>query len=147
MAERLGDTLIKKGLINQEQLDKALAEQSKSGKFLGDILVKLQFVTEDGLLKALAEQFETQYVALSNVRINPDIAKMVPRDMVWQHKVMPIEMRNSILLIAIPNPLDMWPMSHFQEKLKLSEVQFVLATKTDILRTIEKYYGPEIGAK
>ena len=147
MAERLGDTLIKKGLINQEQLEKALAEQSKSGKFLGEILVKLQFITEDGLLKALAGQFETQYVALSNVRINPDIAKMVPRDMVWLHKIMPIEMRNSILLIAVSNPLDMWPMSNFQEKLKLSEVQFVLATKSDILKTIEKYYGPEIGAK
>ncbi len=145
MAERLGDTLIKKGLINQEQLDRALAEQGKSGKFLGEILVKLQFVTEDGLLKALAEQFNTHFVALSNVKINPGIAKMVPKDLVWEFKVMPIELRNSVLLIAIPNPLDMWPMSGMQDKLRLSEVQFVLATKNDILKTIEKYYGPEIG--
>ena len=147
MAERLGDSLIRKGLISQEQLEKALAEQSRSGKFLGEILVKLQFVTEDGLLKALAEQFDTQYVALSNVKINPGIAKMVPGETVWEYKVMPIEMRNNVLLIAVPNPLDMWPMSGLQEKLKLSEVRFVLATKSDILKTIEKYYGPEIGGK
>jgi type IV pilus assembly protein PilB len=147
MAERIGDMLIRKGLITQEQLTKALGEQSKTGKFLGEILVKMQFITEEGLLKALAEQFNTHFVALSNVKINPAISRMVPGEMAWEYKVMPIEMRNMVLLIAVPNPLDMWPMSSLQEKLKLSEVQFVLATKSDILKTIEKYYGPEIGTR
>ena len=140
MALRIGELLLSKKLLTQEQLDKALIEQSRSGKFLGEIFIQMGFVREEDLLKALADQFETHFVALDSVQINPLIAKLVPHDLVIEHKVMPIEMRNGVLLIAVSNPLDMWPMSNLQKQLNLADVQIVLAKKADILQTIEKYY-------
>ena len=53
---------------------------------------------------------------------------------------MPIEMRNAVILIAVSNPLDMWPMSVLEKKLVLSNVQTVLATKKDIENFIKKYF-------
>lgn len=145
MAEKIGQIFLRKKLINDEQLDKALQEQARSGHFLGEILLSHGSVTERELLETLAEQFNTRFVVLSDVQVNPLINRIVPKGLVWQYKFMPLEMRNSILLIAISNPLDVWPMSALQDKMDLSEVQTVLATKTDILSTIEKYYGPELG--
>ena len=146
MAERLGDLLIRKGLLDQAKLEKALEEQTRSGLFLGEVLVKLGYVREEDVLGVLAEQFRTRFVSLEKVRINPVVLKMVPKGLAWEYKFMPIEMLSSVLLIAVSNPLDMWPMSMLKEKLDLVEVQIVLATKSDIRRHIEKHYGPEFGA-
>lgn len=144
MIEPLGKTLLRKKVITSEKLDLALQEQAHSGKFLGEILIAKGFITERELLETLAGQFNTRFVALSQVQINPMISRLVPKSLVWEYKFMPIEMRNSILLIAVSNPLDMWPMSVLQERLALAETQIVLASKADILKAIEKFYGKEM---
>ncbi len=141
MALRIGELLISKKMLTQEQLEKALIEQGHSGKFLGEILVEMGMVHEEDLLKALAEQFNTRFVKLDNVQINPVVVKMVPVDLIAEYRFMPIEMRNGVMLIAVSNPLDMWPMSMLQKQLNLQDVQIVLAQKKDIQATIRKYYA------
>lgn len=145
MAERLGEIFLKHKLVTKEQLEASLEEQSRTGKVLGEILIHLGFAREEDVLKVLAEQFNTRFVELGRVRVNPQVLKMVPRSLAWEYKFMPIEVRASVILIAVSNPLDMWPMSVLQEKLDLAEVQIVLAKKEDVLRAIQKCYGPESG--
>lgn len=140
MTLRLGEMLIAKNLLNKEQLHAALLKQAETGKVLGEILIGMGLVDEKSLLTVLAEQFNTRFVELENVQINPLIAKMVPQDLVTEYRFMPIEMRNAVILIAVSNPLDMWPMSVLQKQLRLSDVQIVLAKKTDIENFIRKYY-------
>ena len=141
MALRIGEIFLNKKLLNQQQLEMALQEQGRSGKFLGEILVKMGFVHEDDLLQVLAEQFNTRFVSQDSVQINPLVIKMVPFDLVAEYQFMPVEVRNGVLLIAVSNPLDMWPLSVLQKKMALTEVQVVLATKTDIQQQLEKYYS------
>lgn len=141
MALRIGELLIEKKFLTQAQLEQALLEQTRSGKFLGEILVQMGMVHEEDLLKVLAEQFNTRFVKLDQVQINPVVVKMVPVDLIAEFKFMPIEMRNSVMLIAVSNPLDMWPMSALTKQLNLSDVQIVLAQKQDIMQTIRKYYA------
>ena len=140
MALRLGEILISKKLLTQEQLDGALFKQAETGKFLGEILMGMGVIDEKSLLTVLAEQFNTRFVELENVQINPLIAKIVPEDLVNEFRFMPIEMKNAVILIAVSNPLDMWPMSVLQKKLRLSDVQILLAKKSDIENFIRKYY-------
>lgn len=141
MALRIGELLIQKKLLTQEQLESALVAQGHSGKFLGEILVEKGFILETDLLKVLAEQFNTHFVSLEQVQINPVAVKQVPVDLVAEHYFMPIEMRNGVMLIAVSNPLDMWPMSTLQKQLNLEDVQIVLALKEDIKNCIRKYYA------
>ena len=141
MVERLGDLLIRKQLINPAQLDVALKEQAQTGQFLGEIFIRLGYINEPNLLTVLAEQFNTRFVSLDKVRINPSVIKLVPRELVLEYKFLPIEMRSGVLLIAVSNPLDMWPLSVIQKKMTLTEVQIVLATKTDIQQYLEKFYS------
>ena len=144
MVERLGEILVRKQMLKADDLDRALQEQAESGQFLGEILIRLGYVTEEDILKVLAEQFNTRFVFLKDVRLNPAVLKVVPKALAWEHKVLPIEMRGGVLLIAMANPLDMWPISVIQEKLTLVDVQFVLAKKDDIVEHLKKYYGPEV---
>ena len=141
MADRLGDLLIKKQLIKPEHLEAALKEQALTGQFLGEILIGLGFIDESKLLTVLAEQFNTRFVSLDKVRINPSVIQLVPRELVVEYKFLPIEMRSGVILIAVSNPLDMWPLSVLQKKMNLTEVQIVLATKKDIQQSLEKYYS------
>ena len=115
-------------------------ERRGSKHRIGGKLTDWAALPEEELLKVLAEQFNSRFVSLSEVRVNPVVLKMVPHTLVLEHKIMPIEMRNGILLIAISNPLDMWPLSVLQKKMDLTEVQIVLATKKDIEKTIRKHF-------
>lgn len=142
MALRLGEILVKKKLITDAQLEAALKEQIVSGKFLGEILIEMSLIDEADLLQALAQQFNTRFVSLENVRVNPAVMKTVPRVMAAEHGFLPIEMRLGIVLIAVSNPLDMWPVSVLQDKFNV-EVQIVLAKRDDIEAAIERNYGPE----
>ena len=141
MAELLGEIFVRKKLVTAEQLQIALKDQAETGQFLGEILIRLKFTSEIDLLRVLADQFNTRFVELDSVRINPSLVKLVAHNLVTEYKFMPIEMRSGVLLIAVSNPLDMWPGSVLQKKMNLTEVQVVLATKKDIEQTITKHYG------
>jgi type IV pilus assembly protein PilB len=143
MTERLGDILVRRKILDSAQLQACLEEQNRTNKFLGEILVQRQFVTERQLLEILAEQFQTRFVSLADLKIGPVVINLVPKELVFEHKFMPLAMQSAVILIAVSNPLDMWPMSVLQSKLDLAEVRFVLAEKADIENAIKKHYGAE----
>lgn len=141
MDNRVGDIFLKKKIINDAQLEQALQEQVHTGEFLGEILIRKGYAQEVDVLKVLAEQAKTRFVDLTEVRINPNVRKLVPRNLVHEHQIMPIDIRGEVLLVAMHNPLDIWPLSQLQEQMSISEVQFVLARKEDIRNHIEQYFN------
>src|SRR5213076_1330560 len=82
---RIGDLLIREGLITKEQLEKALQEQKQNGTRVGYNLVKLGFVPEIELTKVLAKQFKMPAVDLSKFEVDPKIAKLIPGEMAIKH--------------------------------------------------------------
>jgi hypothetical protein len=55
-APQLGRILIAAGLLNEEQLERALEEQARTGRRLGEIIVQRGFISGPALANALAEQ-------------------------------------------------------------------------------------------
>jgi hypothetical protein len=53
----LGELLVEKGLVKQEELEHALGEQADTGRLLGAILVERGYVSGPALAVALAEQY------------------------------------------------------------------------------------------
>lgn len=70
-SERIGDLLLKEGLISREQLQKALEEQRQNGTRVGYNLVKLGFIQENELTRCLARQFKMPAVDLSKFEVIP----------------------------------------------------------------------------
>jgi type IV pilus assembly protein PilB len=102
--DRLGDLLIREGLITKEQLDKALQEQRNNGQRLGYNLVKMGFVQETEITKMLARQYRMPAVDLARFEVDPKIIKLVPADVALKHLVLPLKREGRTLTVAMADP-------------------------------------------
>jgi type IV pilus assembly protein PilB len=105
--ERIGDLLVREGLITREQLDRALAEQKQNGTRVGYNLVKLGFIPETELTKMLARQFRMPAVDLSRFEVDPRIAKLIPADLAVKHLVLPLKRDGRTLTVAMADPTNL----------------------------------------
>src|SRR6266513_4541394 len=104
---RIGDLLIREGLITKEQLERALQEQKQNGTRVGYNLVKLGFVPELELTKTLAKQFKMPAVDLSKFEVDPKIAKLIPGEMAIKNLVLPLKRDGHTLTVAMADPTNM----------------------------------------
>src|SRR5437667_2975198 len=106
-AERIGDLLVREGVITAEQLSKALQEQKQNGTRVGYNLVKLGFVPEIELTKMLAKQYKMPAVDLSKFNVDPKIAKLIPGEMAIKNLVIPLKRDGRTLTVAMADPTNM----------------------------------------
>jgi len=137
---RLGDALIQEGLINEEQLQQALALQKKSGKRLGAVLVEMHLVTEQDIVQILSKQLRIPFIDLSNYLIDPVIAKLVPEHIAKRHMLIPINKVGNKLTVAMVDPLNIIAIDDIQLMTALM-VKPVVATHTDINKALQDAYG------
>ena len=102
--ERLGDILIREGLITRDQLGAALAEQKSSGHRLGYVLVKLGLIQELEITKVLARQYRMPAVDLTRFEVDPKMLKLIPSDFALKHVVLPLKREGRTLTVAMADP-------------------------------------------
>ena len=143
-SKMIGEILIEKGIITDEQLGKAVQEQKRTGEFIGSCLMRLGYIGEKELLVVLSEQFGIPYKDLKEVSIDENIITAIPAKYVWHYKFMPLRLKGNTLTIAISDPLDIWLLEDI--KLNLGyDVECVLSSEREIREVLRKYYG--IGAE
>jgi type IV pilus assembly protein PilB len=103
-AERIGDLLVREGLITKDQLEKALQEQRQNGTRVGYNLVKLGFIQEIELTKTLARQYKMPAVDLSKFEVDPKIVKLIPADLAVKNLVLPLKRDGRTLTVAMADP-------------------------------------------
>jgi twitching motility protein PilT len=103
---RIGAILIEYGLITQEQLTKALEKQIQSGRRLGSILEDMGYLDVDTLLSVLGKQYDLPFVNLFEVKVPPDVLKLLPFEQVKTFTVLPFKKTNNTLSIAMVDPHD-----------------------------------------
>jgi len=136
----LGEILLDQGIVSQEQLDQALEEQRKNGRFLGRVLVELDFVKEERILEALGIQIGMKVTNLIDMDIPEDVIKQVPPSLAQVYNVVPIKFENNVITVALSDPLNINVLDDLRFVLNC-EVQGAIATEEDINKAIEKYYG------
>ncbi len=144
MSVRIGEILVEKQLITEEQLARAVAEHQKTKEFLGQTIIRLGFIGEEKLLKVLAEQQGITFLNLRDVKFDDEIIKKMPAKFAWHYKIMPITLKGNVLTVAMSNPFDMWSVDDLETNLGY-RVETVLALSSDIVDAIRKYYG--VGAE
>ena len=140
MTIRIGDILIEKQIITQQELDLALKEHQNTKEFLGQTLVRLNIITEEKLLKVLAEQQGIEFLDLKEIKISDSVIESVPAKFAWHYKIMPTRIDGNVLMVATSNPFDMWPIDDLETNLGY-RVEIALAVSSDITDAIKKYYG------
>lgn len=136
----IGQILIDKGVITAEQLEKGLKEQKKLGNFICTTLVKLGFASEEKVFGVLARHLNIPYVKLKDRAIEPLVIEKVPAKFSSHYRIIPLEFKDNILIIAMADPLDIRTLDDIRLLLGL-EVKAVLASEQEIMEAIRKYYG------
>ena len=103
---RLGEILIEKRLITQEDLDRALELQRERGDKLGKILVDLGFVASRDVLSALSEQLQVPLLAIEGPpAVSPETETLSPR-FLRQFRCLPVALHDHTVTLAMADPLD-----------------------------------------
>lgn len=137
--KQLGELLIERGLVTQEQLEKALEVQRAKGGLLGEIMVDMGIVKEEDIAQTLTAQYGFPYLPLSNYEIDPEVLRTIPARVAKQYLLIPIDKIGNCLTLAMSNPLNQQAIEDV-ELLSGCTVQTFVATSSDIKRAIEKYY-------
>lgn len=136
----LGELLLAAGEITTEQLEVALSQQKRSNQNLGKVLQELGFVTEAAICRALAAQAGVPFVNLEGYPIDAEAVKLVPEQVARRHKLVPLELRGDVLVVAQPNPFDVLALDRIRH-LTRRRVEAVCATESSILATLDQCYG------
>ncbi|RHW40644.1 type II secretion system protein GspE [Neobacillus notoginsengisoli] len=141
--KRLGDLLIEAGLITQEQLEAALSVKGPK-KRLGEALVERGLITEQQLIEVLEIQLGIPHISLFSYPFDKNLLTLIPKEMARRHLVIPLKKEGDKLFVALSDPMDFLAI----DDLRLStgfQIEVAIATKDDIVRTINKYYNTDEG--
>ena len=136
---RLGDLLVREGLITRDQLDQGLVEQKNTGMRLGYCLVKLGFVQELEITKALARQYKMPAVDLTRFEVDEKIIKLVPADVAVRHMVLPLKREGRTLTVAVSDPTNHAVVDDLKFITRY-DIFPVIAGEYTLRGAIERYY-------
>src|SRR5689334_23192061 len=140
--ERIGDLLVREGLITREQLARALEEQRQSGTRVGYNLIKLGFIEENELTKMLARQYKMPAIDLARFEVDPKIAKMIPTELAVKNLVIPLKRDGRTLTIAMADPTNLGVLEDLKFITRY-DIFPVIAGEFTLRNVIEKIYGSQ----
>ena len=140
--ERIGDLLVREGLITREQLARALEEQRASGTRVGYNLIKLGFIEENELTKMLARQYKMPAIDLARFEVDPKIAKMIPTELAVKNLVIPLKRDGRTLTIAMADPTNLGVLEDLKFITRY-DIFPVIAGEFTLRNVIEKIYGTQ----
>ncbi|HUT09069.1 MAG TPA: ATPase, T2SS/T4P/T4SS family [Thermoguttaceae bacterium] len=134
---RLGDLLVDRGYLTQEDLRSALERQKQDGRnrLLGEILVDGEYCTEDQIVECLATEYGVPYAKLEARLMDPAIVDVLPREYIEENLAMPLFVVREMLTIAVSEPSNLFLIEEIRSLVKM-QVQIVAATPKDIRRVI-----------
>ncbi|MCK5287735.1 MAG: Flp pilus assembly complex ATPase component TadA [Candidatus Omnitrophica bacterium] len=138
MRMKIGEILLRKGLITSDQLEEALMEQCHSTEMINQTFIKKGLITEEEVLKVLSEHLSIPYVNLKDIKISPEAVEKVPAKFSRYYKIMPIEYKNNKLTIATYDPFcSVDDLSLFLK----CDIKPLLASEKEIMAAIRNFYG------
>ena len=137
---RIGDILVDGGLISDEILQRALAEQNRTGAKLGKVLIGMEAVTEEQLLDCLATQLQIERYSPDRYPLDLSVAEILPSGQAQRLQLVPLRKEGTMLLVAMPNPTDIDALEQV-ERLTGCEVEPVICTETALAQLNSALYG------
>lgn len=138
--DKIGNLLVRAGVITQEQLDHALSMQAKSGGLIGQILVKNGYLNKKSLFEFLQKQMGVDFVDLESIQIDEEVLHLVSSSIAKMHNLIPIEKSNNYLKVAMSDPMNIFSIDDLRLTTGL-EIIPCLADEEQIAIQIDKYYG------
>jgi type IV pilus assembly protein PilB len=139
-SEKLGRLLVAAQLVSEDQLQRGIIAQKKTGGRLGSILVRMGFLDEGKLLTFLSQQFGLPSVDLSQVKVDPALLKLIPAETIKKYRVLPIKRAGAVVTLAMADPSDVFALDDIKF-LTGYTIEPVVASESAIVAAIQAGYG------
>ena len=141
---RLGEMLLARGLITEDDLDTALEAQQRTGERLGSVLVKAGSVSEVDLVRVLAEHFNLEFVDLDDRPIDPSVVQRVKESFARYHQLLPFgwDEEKNRLLVAMVNPTNVFSLDDVRT-VTGCDIEPYMAEQNQLLRAIDRIWNVE----
>jgi type IV pilus assembly protein PilB len=140
--KKIGELLIEAGLIDEYQLSSALGHQKQWGGRIASILISKGFVDEKNVASLMEELLDQKCMSLEDINVSQEVLKTVNSDTAKKYCIMPLELNQKTLTIAMSDPTDLNTIDELSFSLGL-RIKPVLALESGIRRALSKHY-PDI---
>ena len=144
---RIGDVLVESGVIKDTDVQKALAYSKEMNVKLGQAVVGLGLASEADICNALGQQLQMPVFSdLSKITIDSNVVQLIPENLARSKRVLAISARNDeqtgrrVISVLIADPLDYPTRDEIVDKLDPSEVEFIIAPESEIIRYLSQLY-------
>jgi type IV pilus assembly protein PilB len=138
--KKLGEILVEWGIINAQELTKAIDHAKAKNLRMGESLLDLKLCSENNVYKALAAQHNMEYIDLDKGAVSPNAVNLIPDELMKKHLILPLGQENGRLKVAIHDPLDLETLDILRFRLN-KEIRTVLAPKNRIKRYLDDIFG------
>lgn len=138
-ADRIGEQLVRDGLVSRTQLDRALEDARSNGTRIGFSLVKLGFIGEQDLAVALSREHRVPAVDLERVKLDPKILRLIPPEVALKHHVLPLRRVARLLTVAMINPTDLGVIDDLKFITRF-DIEPVIAGEFTLRKIVEREY-------
>ena len=139
MKKKVGEILLEKGWVTDEQVKKALGYSKAENCKIGEALVNLEICSQEQVSRALAIHFQLPFANLGKHIIPQEIIDAVPKEVALEHKIVPVARKGRTLVIAMGDPLDFFTIDNLRFILS-TEVDCALATPAAVEEALDDYY-------
>ena len=128
---KIGEVFRNAGLISPDALEVALKEQETSHDRLGDIMLRNGVVTPEQMAPVLAEYFKIPFVQIKDIYkdIGPEIIDCISSELAYRFSAIPVDKKDGNLTVAMFDPLNLQALDTFRIKTGL-KIQCVIASWT-----------------
>ncbi|MFH1858060.1 MAG: ATPase, T2SS/T4P/T4SS family, partial [Candidatus Omnitrophota bacterium] len=141
---KLGEILVREGVITEDQLQKAIQLQKSERGRIGEVLIRLKLVNEKDIALALGKQLGVPYASLSRGLLQPQLdqglEQLVPEDFSRRYTLIPLSKNFNSLTVGFSDPLDLIVMDNLR-RMTGCEINPIVATPSDIHAALDSFYG------
>ncbi len=137
---KLGQMLLKAGIIDQKQLESALDHQKDEGGRLGYNLVKMNLISEEELNNYLSRQNRIEAVNIDGIKIPQEVLNLVSAKLALRYEVVPVEKEGRKLVVAMADPQNLFTIDDLRFSLGM-EIEPHICASSMIQRALHKFYG------
>ena len=138
--QRLGEILVKQGVLTEEMLVKILNDQKKTNLKIGQFLIRQGILQEKQIIDLLCEQLNLQKYQINKFPLDLNLVRYIPIEFAQKNQVVPLKLQGNLLTVAIVDPLETKIFDSI-EKLTNMEVEPVICSEMEINQLISSMYG------
>ncbi len=139
MSSRVGELLVKNGLLSENQLSQAQESAKNNGGMLSSAIVKLGFVDEATLVELLSKQYSLPIIKLEDQNVSAEIIALIPQNIANKHLVIPVELKGNSLTVAMVDPSNIVAVNDIRF-LTGHDIRVALVHESDLRFHLEKFY-------